>query len=151
MSLNVANFTDDEKKNAFTLLVQQLKMEQIWFQQHKDSARSWEAKLLEDFYNYNSVRQAAVDQLVSQHSLTHFPVLHIQNAEAIGEAVGVCMGTYADKLGVSKDEVFKVMIVNCAYLGTNAHSVTTVLAKLVGEIIASNPAYSCAVVICSNA
>jgi len=151
MSVNIASVTDEEKKNAFVLYEQLLKMEQMWFKQFQDAARSWESKVHEDFFNYNSARRTAIDHLVTDHIKTHFPILQVKNAEAVKPAVGVCLGTYADRLGFSKEDVYKVMMVNCSYLGTNAHIFTKDMAKVVGDLIASNPALCCAVVIFSNA
>ena len=150
MSVSIANFSDEEKKSAFTLFEQALKLEQIAFQMHKAAERTWDSKVHEDFFNYNKVRTSAIDNLVAQHRQTHFPILLLRNSQAVESTVDVCMGTYADKLGVSKDKVYKVMLVNCSYLGTDLHTFTTDMAKVVGDLIASNPAYSCAVVICSN-
>lgn len=151
MSVNVTSVADEEKKNTYSLYEQMLKIEQFAYGQHQEAARIWETKAHEDCFNYNTARQSTIDNLVSNHSKTHFPIIHLKDAGAVGQAVGVCIGTYADRLGMPKNEVYKVMMVNCSYVGTDANAFAKDMAKIVGDLIASSPAFSCAVVIFSNA
>ena len=151
LSVNMTSVTDEEKKNSYALVEQVLKLEQFMYAQHQEAARVWDTKANEDYFNYNSARQATIDNLVSSHCKTHFPIIHLKGAGAVVQAVGVCVGTYADKLGMPKDQVYQVMIVNFSYVGTHAPDIATDMANIVGDLIAKSPAFSCAVVIFSNA
>ena len=143
--------TEEDKILAYKSMESQLHMEQVMFKHHRSMLKAWESRLHEDFYSYNSVRMASIDELAVAHCTSHFPTQQVKNADAVEPAINLLLGNYADKVDVQKSQVFRVFLANLSYLGTNAGSMTMDLARLVGDLVATDPSRTCAIVIFSNA
>ena len=109
------------------------------------------SKVHEDFVNHHNSHLATIDAVMTQHIQSHFPILSLQDANAAEQAVGVCIDTYADKVGVSTDNVCRVILANLSYIDGEIGFWIMGMAKLVGDLIAANPSCSCAIVTYPNA
>ena len=149
--VSMASITDEERSHEFAMFKKTLNVEQVKFQQHVTLVRTWAFAAHEDFIQYSSRRLASIDAVVSQHMHSHFPIIRLHNAVAAQQAVGLCVGTYANKLGVPENEVYTVMMANLSYFGRRADVVILETVNLVAKLIATSPSRSCAVFIYPNA
>ena len=129
---------------------QELHEEQCMFEKHMISVRTWASKVHADSVNHHN-SNLAIDAVMTQHIQSHFPILNLKDANAAKQAVGVCIDTYADKVGVLTDDVYRVIVANLSYIDGEAGAWIMDTAKLVGDLIAANPSCSCAIVIYPNA
>ena len=149
--MSVASITYEDPNHEFEVFNNTLNEEQVVFQQHAKCVRTWASAAHEEFFCYNSKRLAAIDAVVSQHMQSHFPIMCLHDARAALQAVGLCVNTYADKVGVDANNVHNVMLANLSYFGLKADSVIMDMLHIMATLMGDNPSRSCAIVIFPNA
>ena len=110
-----------------------------------------DAQCNSEFFNYNKIREEATKTLCNKLTETYFPVLNAINAAGVLPIVGEQIQAFADELQVGRDEPLRVLVANLSYVGSAATGLCMDVAQLVGDMIASSPATTCALIIYPNA
>lgn len=105
------------------------------------------ARAASKFYELNVVREEAVHSLFQTLVHTQFPTMVCPKSAGVVPAIDERIQLFAHDLNIDRREVLRVLVANLSYAGPDAAKLFLPLAQIVGDVIASNPVTSCALII----